>query len=872
MTTDDKTKPQYDVFLSYARADDDPDYDNPTKSFMRRLYNALTAEGFDVWWDRESMPNRGLTFSEDIQRAVKASRRLILIVGPCALTSEYVTKEWHTALLPDVCVPVKPILRKSDYTDLPAELAGIDTPDFRNDGEFENKLNYLVRQLNEEVPPPGRLHKAEQETFYHPQGYIFRHELWKKLDEAVRGDAISAKVATSREQSTALQGMAGLGKTTIAAAYAESCAVRRTFDSDVFWLTIGRAADVLAKLTGLAEMLGDDPGAYSDLETAVGRLSGLLKKRRTLIVADDVWERNVIDVLRRILSADCRLLFTTRDMRIVTLTRSQRIQVDSLSIDEGVRLIGRGLDRPAKDDFTEDNPFLESERAIVDLLQGHTLAVTLAGAHIAKIGAGYAPTLLSEYQLARETENPFADLDMDPEDRQWSVELSLRLSYDVLNNQGKRHFRALGVLAENVSFSRKLLTELWRTHSPDPSLRDLESTAMIEPKEDGGFGQHTILRAYAAALLRREGAYTATFNRYADYVIKESAQFETLSREKWDSLKPLFPHIHEVGDTLKSLIGTNKIAAESLSPITKLKSYIVRLLTRRQRQRASDFVHNIKNYVSDRPQAIEVNGQKRLRGMDWLEMGLKIAHETGDKKQEALLHNELGYAWYKLGHYREALFQYEKALPLRQEAGDQRGEAATLNSMGATKSELDLKDDALRDHEQALVLYRAVGDKQYEAITLNNIGLIWHDLDDNAKARDYYEQALPPLRAIPDKGSEAIVLTNIGEILVEENKIDEGLKYFEDALPLLRAVGDEGGEAYTLNYIGKIISDQGEKRKALGYFEDALPLAHKVGEQNTEAEILENMSSVYIALGDTAKAKEYTDLAETLRKELADGK
>ena len=52
------------VFLSYAQGDDEP--------FVKRLYDALRARGFDVWWDRVSMPSRLLTFHQEIQDAVAA--------------------------------------------------------------------------------------------------------------------------------------------------------------------------------------------------------------------------------------------------------------------------------------------------------------------------------------------------------------------------------------------------------------------------------------------------------------------------------------------------------------------------------------------------------------------------------------------------------------------------------------------------------------------------------------------------------------------------------------------------------------------------------------------------------------------------------
>lgn len=73
------------IFLSYARGDDEP--------FVRRLYEDLTAHGFDVWFDRVSMPSRQLTFFQEIRDAIAARDRLLLVIGPEATTSEYVTQE-----------------------------------------------------------------------------------------------------------------------------------------------------------------------------------------------------------------------------------------------------------------------------------------------------------------------------------------------------------------------------------------------------------------------------------------------------------------------------------------------------------------------------------------------------------------------------------------------------------------------------------------------------------------------------------------------------------------------------------------------------------------------------------------------------------
>lgn len=75
------------IFLSYGRGDDEP--------FVRRLRDDLTKAGFDVWFDRVSMPSRSLTFHQEIRDAIAARERLILVVGPKAVTSDYVTQEWQ---------------------------------------------------------------------------------------------------------------------------------------------------------------------------------------------------------------------------------------------------------------------------------------------------------------------------------------------------------------------------------------------------------------------------------------------------------------------------------------------------------------------------------------------------------------------------------------------------------------------------------------------------------------------------------------------------------------------------------------------------------------------------------------------------------
>src|SRR5262249_28509827 len=122
------------VFLSYARADDEP--------FAKRLYEDLTTYGFAVWWHRVAMSNRGVTFLHEIREAIDASARFVLVAGESAFKSDYVRAEWEYALA--TCKPVNIALRKCEYKDLPPDLANYDAPDFRDDTHYTERFATLA--------------------------------------------------------------------------------------------------------------------------------------------------------------------------------------------------------------------------------------------------------------------------------------------------------------------------------------------------------------------------------------------------------------------------------------------------------------------------------------------------------------------------------------------------------------------------------------------------------------------------------------------------------------------------------------------------------------------------------------------------------
>jgi WD40 repeat protein len=321
------------LFISYARADDE--------SFVERLHNDLETRGIRVWWDRQSMSNRGLTFLDEIQRAIESVDRVIAVVGPNALKSKYVLYEWDYALL--FGKAVVPILCLGDYASIPGNLTrdirNYHCPDFRVERPYNQALDELERIVREPVAPFGPV----RATPALPPGFLPRRDAMNAMWEVLYADIERPKlVASAAEQTLVLHGMGGSGKSVLAAAFARSIDTRRAANDGIVWLKAGRdtkPGDRLANLWLLGLTFNDDPKYYVDEKPARGRLSQLLADKGCVIVLDDVWSKDDAEPYLNALGPRCRLLVTTRDAGLAVLGRSEALDV--LNDDQALELLAR---------------------------------------------------------------------------------------------------------------------------------------------------------------------------------------------------------------------------------------------------------------------------------------------------------------------------------------------------------------------------------------------------------------------------------------------------------------------------------------------------------------------------------------------------
>ena len=313
---------------------------------------------------------------------------------------------------------------------------------------------------------------------------------------------LSARSTAHVQNLTAVRGLPGVGKTTLAAALAHDAAIARAFPEGVLWVSLGQTPDLLSALATWVRALGvDDLARPTTVQETSERLSGLLRHKRMLLIVDDVWKHE--DALPfRVGGPACALLITTRNTDVaddIAPTSDQVYLLTVLSNEDALELLKTLAPAVVQ-------RYLEPARELVRLLEGLPLALQVAGRLLqAEAQAGWGVSdLLRELledtaRLLRET----APADMGDLTNQTTPTLTalLRKSTTVLDRETRDRFAYLGPFAcKPATFDLDAMKAVWHTPDAKPTARILVARGLLEPVGLERYQMHSILVDHANSL------------------------------------------------------------------------------------------------------------------------------------------------------------------------------------------------------------------------------------------------------------------------------------------------------------------------------------------------------------------------------------
>lgn len=903
------------VFLSYARADDDPDHDDASKSFMRRLYDDLTKADFEVWWDRESMPSRDEVFTKEIEKAIAQQDRFLLVVGANIHKPEgvenYVRAEWEYAL--SLCKPITPILLNGDFSLIPEHSRNKHAVDFRDQNRFTERFAELQRILRDDVLPLGDTYGVDPL----PTGFINRDSPYNTARDSLLQDEIQATVVSATVQTaTSLYGPGGVGKSTLATAIGRDCAVRRRFTDGVIWVKVGQKAvpTQLQSAIGVT-VYKDSPDNYKTERDGWLALSQILKGKKALIILDDVWEHELVEHLP-VADTGCRLLITTRSATLAANIDGLDVRLDVLTPEEGARLIA------ARVGGGEQPIYLQ----ISQELNGHTLAVALAAARLKKRGAAYAQTIL---EGLKNTADPFLHLAVHPQDKNLNLSKSLALSYDALTPEQQKQFRQLGVFAVDSTFPLDALAALWGENLTNADLQAeaLCDACLLDHNPDTGrYSQHRVLRAYARALLTEAGEMNDAFSYYADWVIQAAPFFDTRETSTWSKYEPIIPHILYVGDILTET-DADTLADRQAALLWKLRDFffirgeMLYLNTQTFSSRlewykkATLHMRKTKQYIPLSTIFFSLSGLYEREGK-W-EEALKILHESleivnavndkrsialaigfiadlyvhqgrlddaldfyfkslgtmeklHDKREIALIKSKIADIYVNSGRWDEAMNLYTESLEIMQEFNDVRSYALIKSSIANLHLHYGKLQDALVIYEEVLEVMIQLDDSSEISTCQSCIADIYCKKGEWDRALIFYYEALKKQRFINNLKQVAITQRKIANLYFQRNQLDEALELYKNTLEINRNLNSLSQIAFTQHEIADVYVQQGNLDDAIKLYYDSLEIKIKLNDLLQIAITKHSIGDVYVQQGRWDEALELYKASLKIKKELND--
>ncbi|HEX6683877.1 MAG TPA: tetratricopeptide repeat protein [Candidatus Limnocylindrales bacterium] len=649
---------------------------------------------------------------------------------------------------------------------------------------------------------------------------------------------------------SAIEGMAGVGKTQLAIRAAHMLLREKAFNRVLFVNLRGfdpdpaqPPADPSAVLDGFLRLLGV-PGQEipHDLPARAAAYRDRLAGTGTLVVLDNAADAEQV---RPLLPATpgCLTLVTSR-CHLNGLHPATHLAVDVFTADEALAFLDRAV--PGIPVGADPN----AAARIAQRCGYLPLALGLVAGHI-HATPGWTMT---DHADRLDERHHRGRLDS-------GIELALDLSYQHVPADQQRLLRltALHPGQDLDAYAAAALT------GTDPAtarhhLDRLGRDHLLQPAIPGRFVFHDLVRAYGISRAGDEDPppqRRAALARLFDFYASASAAAVEVAYPDERLRRPMVP---ATGASVPDLTDQNRAGQW-------LDTELANLLAAAQHAAKHGWPEHTwqLSVILDR----HLRTRGRYRDAATLhELTLDFACRVGNRTAEMNALNGLGYVDRMLGRYEQAAGHYGRALPIAQDVGDHGSELQALTGLGYVNLMLCRYEGADEHYKGALRIARDIRDRSGELYALHGCGSVCLMRGRYEQAGVRFEQVLLIAREIGDRNGELQALISLGNV---DRMLGGGRTsdHYERALQIAQEIGDRSGEGYALTGLGSVHRVWGRYEQAGDHYERALRIAQDIGDRNGELRALAGLGRLFRSLGDQKRAvdccQRVLDLARKLR-------
>jgi DNA-binding SARP family transcriptional activator/tetratricopeptide (TPR) repeat protein/DNA-binding XRE family transcriptional regulator len=619
---------------------------------------------------------------------------------------------------------------------------------------------------------------------------------------------------------TAIDGMAGVGKTALAVQAAHQIADRYP-DGQLFIDLHGYTHGVAPigpgeALESMLRSLGV-PGERipAELDERAGLYRSRLADQRMLIVLDNAaTETQVTPLLPG--APGCLVLVTSR-RRLAGLDHTHTLSLDTLPPADAVAL----LRNTAGDSRLAGQP-PELVAELIELCGRLPLAIRIAAARLRSHPAWDLAHLV---RRLRDRQHRLAELAAG----QRSVTAALDLSYQDLSTDLKRPYRRLGLHpgAEIEPYAAAALLDVTLTEAGQ-LLEQLHEAHLLQEPLPGRYRFHDLTRAHAAHTATRdetEDGRCRALDRLLDYYRHTAAAAMDTAHPYERERRPQVPPARTPSPALPDPPAASGWLDSELPNLLAAASYAT------EHGRPAHLLHL----------STTLHRHLRTRGryhdaVTLHQQALTTARVTGQPAAELKALVGLGHIHRLQDRYQQATDHLQQAVRLARATGHYVAELDALAGLGQIHRMQGRYGQATDHYHQGLLLARATGNRTGELEALVGLGHLHRMQGRYGQATDHYHQALRLAHATGNRPGELEALVGLGQIHRLEGRHEQATDHYHQALRLARAAGNRNIEQAALIGLGHIHRVQGRYQQATDHYQRLLNLAYQSGDRNYEIE------------------------------------
>lgn len=610
----------------------------------------------------------------------------------------------------------------------------------------------------------------------------------RQTELATLTGALDESVESGMVVVSAVEGSAGIGKTTLALYWAQQH-LERFPDGQLYVNLAGfdphsEPMEPAVAVRVFLDAFEVPPSRIpASLPAQAALYRSLVSPRRMLIVLDNCRDSAQV---RPLLPGgfSCMVIVTSRSRLegLVALEGAQRLVLGLLSLEEARALLATRIGD------ARVQAELEHADALIELCARLPLALSIAAARAA---SNPRLKLADVVEDLRERQERLEHLDLG--EVEVNVQAVFSWSYRALSPEAARLFRLIGLHpGPDIGAPAAAALAGITAGRVRALIKELVNAHLLEEFEPGRYQFHDLLRVYALDRASEEESRAG-----ADDAVARMLDFYLHSAFAAD--RQLYPHREPI--TLPDTQVEPMRFRDYDTAMAWLKAEYPCLLAALE--------HALDEHL-DRPAwqlawSMSTFMDRQLHWRDWIaatERAIVAANRLGERAGAARLTYNLGHAYTQRERNTEAYEQAEQALAVFHELGDEICEAHAYHSMSWMLARQGRPADGLEKGLKSLELHRRHKNRFGEAEALNTVGWLYGLVGDHEQNLSSCQAALAVLEGLGQPHSVAFTLDHIGDAYRNLGRPAEAMKYHRDAVRLFHEVGMAFEEATADAHLG----------------------------------------------------------------------